>query len=93
MVTMNGEECQRWEITLKKFIEMGLFAIYITTDTRVTIAISLKRFEVLIAIARFWHQRATFLTQQNQYVILGVTGPNENNVKQFFTPIILPNGV
>jgi maltose phosphorylase len=31
---------------------------------------------VLIAIARFWHQRASFSTD-NQYVILGVTGPNE----------------
>jgi len=38
--------------------------------------------EVLIAIARFWQQRATFSEQKNKYVILGVTGPNEyeNNV-------------
>ena len=38
--------------------------------------------EVLIGIARFWHQRATFSTDKNKYVILGVTGPNEyeNNV-------------
>jgi len=38
--------------------------------------------EVLIGIARFWHQRATFSKQKEQYVILGVTGPNEyeNNV-------------
>jgi maltose phosphorylase len=37
---------------------------------------------VLIGIARFWHQRATFSTDKNKYVILGVTGPNEyeNNV-------------
>jgi maltose phosphorylase len=72
MVTMNGEECHNeWEITLKKFIEMEplLLPYTITIDTRVTIAISLKRFEVLIAIARFWHQRATFSNSQNQYVI------------------------
>lgn len=38
--------------------------------------------EVMIGIARFWHQRASFSTFQNKYVILGVTGPNEyeNNV-------------
>ncbi|WAC01372.1 hypothetical protein N7U66_15080 [Lacinutrix neustonica] len=38
--------------------------------------------EVLIGIARFWQQRATFSTLKKQYVILGVTGPNEyeNNV-------------
>ena len=38
--------------------------------------------EVIIAIARFWSQRATFSTDKEQFVILGVTGPNEyeNNV-------------
>ena len=38
--------------------------------------------EVLIGIARFWHQRATYSAEKNKYVILGVTGPNEyeNNV-------------
>ena len=40
----------------------------------------------MIGIARFWHQRATFSTEKNQYVILGVTGPNEyeNNVNNNF---------
>jgi maltose phosphorylase len=40
----------------------------------------------LIGIARFWHQRANFSTNKNQYVILGVTGPNEyeNNVNNNF---------
>jgi maltose phosphorylase len=38
--------------------------------------------EVIIAIARFWNQRATYSADKDQYVILGVTGPNEyeNNV-------------
>jgi maltose phosphorylase len=38
--------------------------------------------EVLIGIARFWHQRANFSEDKKKYVILGVTGPNEyeNNV-------------
>jgi maltose phosphorylase len=46
MVTMNGEECHNeWEITLKKFIEMGhCFCDIQLPDTRVTTAISLKRF-------------------------------------------------
>ncbi|NNK59490.1 MAG: hypothetical protein HKP00_02650 [Flavobacteriaceae bacterium] len=41
-----------------------------------------KGLEVLIAISRFWQQRATYSTLKNKYVILGVTGPNEyeNNV-------------
>jgi maltose phosphorylase len=43
----------------------------------------------LIAIARFWHQRANFFDQENQYASR-VTGPNEyeNNVNNNFTPII-----
>ncbi|MFM8851381.1 MAG: glycosyl hydrolase family 65 protein, partial [Cytophagales bacterium] len=38
--------------------------------------------EVLIGISRFWSQRITFSTEKQQYVMLGVTGPNEyeNNV-------------
>ncbi|MCB0433592.1 MAG: glycoside hydrolase family 65 protein, partial [Mangrovimonas sp.] len=45
-----------------------------------------KGLEVLIGIARFWHQRATYTNNKNQYVILGVTGPNEyeNNVNNNF---------
>jgi maltose phosphorylase len=38
--------------------------------------------EVLLAIARFWSQRITWSADRQQYVMLGVTGPNEyeNNV-------------
>jgi maltose phosphorylase len=38
--------------------------------------------EVLIGISRFWSQRITFSEAKQQYVMLGVTGPNEyeNNV-------------
>src|SRR5690606_8078210 len=45
-----------------------------------------KGLEVLIGIARFWHQRATYSATRKQYVILGVTGPNEyeNNVNNNF---------
>jgi len=42
--------------------------------------------EVIVAVARFWHQRSNFSSTKNQYVILGVTGPNEyeNNVNNNF---------
>lgn len=38
--------------------------------------------EVLIAISRFWSQRVNWSSDKQQYVMLGVTGPNEyeNNV-------------
>ncbi|WP_103866009.1 glycoside hydrolase family 65 protein [Aquimarina sp. I32.4] len=86
MVTMNGEECHNeWEITFEEIHRNGamIFAIYnyvrYTGDYRY---IPEKGLEVMIAIARFWHQRATFSTDKNKYVILGVTGPNEyeNNI-------------
>ncbi|WP_108868485.1 glycoside hydrolase family 65 protein [Aquimarina aquimarini] len=86
MVTMNGEECHNeWEITFEEIHRNGamVFAIYnyvrYTGDYRY---IPEKGLEVMIAIARFWHQRATFSTDKNKYVILGVTGPNEyeNNI-------------
>ncbi|MBW2937790.1 glycoside hydrolase family 65 protein [Aureisphaera sp. CAU 1614] len=86
MVTMNGEECHNeWEITFEEIHRNGAiaFAIYnyerFTGDTSY---IPEKGLEVLIGIARFWEQRATFSKAKNKYVILGVTGPNEyeNNV-------------
>ncbi|MEZ4778668.1 MAG: glycoside hydrolase family 65 protein [Flavobacteriaceae bacterium] len=86
MVTMNGEECHNeWEITFEEIHRNGAiaFAIYnyerFTGDTTY---IPEKGLEVLIGIARFWAQRATFSKAKNKYVILGVTGPNEyeNNV-------------
>jgi len=45
-----------------------------------------KGLEVLIAIARFWQQRATFSSDKNKFMILGVTGPNEyeNNINNNF---------
>ncbi|UOX35444.1 glycoside hydrolase family 65 protein [Flavobacterium sediminilitoris] len=86
MVTMNGEECHNeWEITFEEIHRNGAIAFAIFNYYRFTGDYSYipeKGLEVLIGIARFWHQRATFSTQKNQYVILGVTGPNEyeNNV-------------
>jgi maltose phosphorylase len=86
MVTMNGEECHNeWEITFEEIHRNGamVYGIYnyvnYTQDFNYIVKYGL---EVMIAIARFWHQRATFSKAKNQFVILGVTGPNEyeNNV-------------
>ena len=90
MVTMNGEECHNeWEITFEEIHRNGAIAFAIYNYHRYTNDYSYvpeKGLEVLIGIARFWHQRATFSTYRNKYVILGVTGPNEyeNNVNNNF---------
>lgn len=90
MVTMNGEECHNeWEITFEEIHRNGAIAFAIYNFHRYTGDYSYipeKGLEVLIGIARFWHQRANFSTNLNQYVILGVTGPNEyeNNVNNNF---------
>ena len=86
MVTMNGEECHNeWEITFEEIHRNGAIAFAIFNYYRYTGDFSYipeMGLEVLIAISRFWHQRANFSTDKNKYVILGVTGPNEyeNNV-------------
>jgi maltose phosphorylase len=86
MVTMNGEECHNeWEITFEEIHRNGAiaYAIYdyvnYTDDQQYLADYGL---EVLIAITRFWAQRVNWSTQRSQYVLLGVTGPNEyeNNV-------------
>ena len=90
MVTMNGEECHNeWEITFEEIHRNGAIAFAIFNYHRFTGDYSYipeKGLEVLIAIARFWHQRATYSTHKNQFMILGVTGPNEyeNNVNNNF---------
>ena len=90
MVTMNGEECHNeWEITFEEIHRNGAIAFAIYNYYRFTGDYSYipeKGLEVLIGIARFWHQRATFSAYRDKYVILGVTGPNEyeNNVNNNF---------
>ncbi len=86
MVTMNGEESHNeWEITFEEIHRNGamIFAIYnYVRYTGDFDYIPEKGLEVMIAVARFWNQRANFSKEKNKYVILGVTGPNEyeNNV-------------
>jgi maltose phosphorylase len=90
MVTMNGEECHNeWEITHEEIHRNSAIAFAIFNYHRFTSDYSYipeKGLEVLIGIARFWHQRANFSKDKNQFVILGVTGPNEyeNNVNNNF---------
>ena len=90
MVTMNGEECHNeWEITFEEIHRNGAIAFAIYNYVRYTGDYSYipeMGMEVLLGIARFWKQRATFSTQKNKYVILGVTGPNEyeNNINNNF---------
>lgn len=86
MVTMNGEECHNeWEITFEEIHRNGAIAFAIFNYHRYTgdySYIPKMGLEVLIGIARFWHQRVNFSEDKEQYVMLGVTGPNEyeNNV-------------
>jgi maltose phosphorylase len=81
MVTMNGEECHNeWEITFEEIHRNGAiaFAIYnYIRHTQDKAYLAANGLEVLIGIARFWAQRATFSPEKGRYVILGVTGPNE----------------
>jgi maltose phosphorylase len=86
MVTMNGEECHNeWEITFEEIHRNGAIAFAIFNYYRFTGDYSYipeKGLEVLIGIARFWQQRATFSSDKDKFMILGVTGPNEyeNNI-------------
>ena len=86
MVTMNGEECHNeWEITFEEIHRNGAIAYAIYDyinyhgDEDYLIDYGL---EVLIAISRFWAQRVHWSENKGQYVMHGVTGPNEyeNNV-------------
>jgi len=86
MVTMNGEECHNeWEITFEEIHRNAAIAFAIfryvqyTGDAKY---LSEYGLEVLMGIARFWAQRINWSEAKKQYVMLGVTGPNEyeNNV-------------
>ncbi|MBB5394786.1 glycoside hydrolase family 65 protein [Mucilaginibacter sp. AK015] len=86
MVTINGEECHNeWEITFEEIHRNGAIAYAIFNYIRYTGDDSYLYdygLEVLVGIARFWQQRVNWSDAKQQYVILGVTGPNEyeNNV-------------
>jgi maltose phosphorylase len=86
MVTMDGTECHNeWEITFEEIHRNGAIAYAIFNYVRYTADeayLADYGLEMLIAIARFWSQRVNWSDDKQQYVMLGVTGPNEyeNNV-------------
>ncbi len=86
MVTMNGEECHNeWEITFEEIHRNGAIAYAIFNYVNYTgdkTYLASHGLEVLIGIARFWAQRVNWSEARQQYVMLGVTGPNEyeNNI-------------
>lgn len=86
MVTMNGEECHNeWEITFEEIHRNGAIAYAIFQYELYTGDKSYLKeggAEVLLGIARFWSQRIHWSAAKKQYVMHGVTGPNEyeNNV-------------
>ena len=90
MVTMNGEECHNeWEITFEEIHRNGamIYAIYNYVNyTGDYSYIPEFGIEVMIAVSRFWQQRATYSKFKEKFVVLGVTGPNEyeNNVNNNF---------
>ncbi|MGG4105328.1 glycoside hydrolase family 65 protein [Paenibacillus lautus] len=86
MVTMNGEECHNeWEITFEEIHRNGAIAYAIYNYVNYTGDFSyLGQYglEVLVEISRFWEERVNYVPAKDQYMMLGVTGPNEyeNNV-------------
>ncbi|CAM3153325.1 glycoside hydrolase family 65 protein [Lactiplantibacillus plajomi] len=86
MVTFNGIECHNeWEITFEEIHRNGSIAYAIFNYTRYTsdeTYLKTKGIDVLTAISRFWADRVHFSQRKQQYMIHGVTGPNEyeNNV-------------
>jgi len=90
MVTINGEECHNeWEITFEEVHRNGAIAYAIFDYINYTgdkEYLAPYGFEVLLGISRFWSQRVNWSKEKQQYVMLGVTGPNEyeNNVNNNF---------
>jgi maltose phosphorylase len=86
MVTMDGTECHNeWEITFEEIHRNGAIAFAIFNYVRYTgdeAYLVDYGLEVLLAISRFWSQRISWSAARQQYVMLGVTGPNEyeNNI-------------
>ena len=86
MVTMNGEECHNeWEITFEEIHRNGAIAFAVFQYELYTGDKSYLKeggAEVLLGISRFWAQRIHWSAAKKQYVMHGVTGPNEyeNNV-------------
>lgn len=86
MVTFTGVECHNeWEITFEEIHRNGAIIHAIadytehTGDTSYLLTDGIK---VVVEVARFWADRVHYSIRNQQYMIHGVTGPNEyeNNV-------------
>lgn len=86
MVTFTGVECHNeWEITFEEIHRNGAIIHAIdnyTTYTGDTSYLKTDGIKVVVEVARFWADRVHFSKNKGQYMIHGVTGPNEyeNNV-------------
>lgn len=95
MVTFDGIECHNeWEITFEEIHRNGDIAFAIYNYTRYTGDESYVLNEgskVLTEISKFWADRVHFSQRKQQYMIHGVTGPDEyeNNVdNNWYTNIL-----
>lgn len=95
MVTFDGIECHNeWEITFEEIHRNGDIAFAIYNYTRYTDDESYVLNEgskVLTEISKFWADRVHFSQRKQQYMIHGVTGPDEyeNNVdNNWYTNIL-----
>lgn len=86
MVTFTGVECHNeWEITFEEIHRNGAIAYAIFNYTSYTgdeKYLLTEGIDVLVGISRFWEDRVHYSKRHHQYMIHGVTGPNEyeNNV-------------
>ncbi len=86
MVTFTGVECHNeWEITFEEIHRNGAIAHAIFNYTSYTgddTYLVNEGIDVLVGISRFWEDRVHYSKRKDQYMIHGVTGPNEyeNNV-------------
>lgn len=86
MVTFTGIECHNeWEITFEEIHRNGAiaYAIYNYSSYFGDESYLLdKGLDVLVGISRFWADRVHYSQRHKQYMIHGVTGPNEyeNNI-------------
>lgn len=86
MVTFTGVECHNeWEITFEEIHRNGAIAFAIFNHARYTgdrTYLDGPGLEVLVEISRFWADRVHFSERRGQWMLHGVTGPNEyeNNV-------------
>lgn len=86
MVTFNGiESHNEWEITFEEIHRNSTIAYAIYNYTNYTgdeTFLKEKGIDVLVGIARFWADRVHFSKRNQQYMLHGVTGPNEyeNNI-------------